>query len=95
MAALHARLAAVMEALVLAAVAELKKLVEARLAPEVSFRTGPGEESLLSDKHPAYTWETMVRKVKAGAAAGMMTFCLFYQIILCLSETLVFQKISY
>lgn len=72
MAALHARLAAVMEALVLAAVAELKKLLEARWAPEFSVRPGPGEEALLSEKLPAETWETMVRKVKA--AAGMFRF---------------------
>lgn len=68
MAALHARLAAVMEALVLAAVAELKRLVEARVTPE-----------FLSGKLPADTWETMVRKVQAGAAAGMLAF-------LCLSS---------
>lgn len=81
MAALHARLAAVMEALVLAAVAELKKLVEARLEPEFSVHTGAGEESLLPEKLPAGTWETMVRKVEA--AAGMFSYlCLFYQIIL-------------
>lgn len=78
MAAVHARLAAVVEALVLAAVAELKKLVEARLAPEFSVRTGAGEEALLSDKRPADTWETMVRKIKAGAAAGMLGFHLSF-----------------
>lgn len=83
MAALHARLAAVMEALVLAAVAELKKLVEARWAPEFSVRTGAGEESLLSEKLPAETWETMVRKVKA--AAGMSRFYLSFPSHYCLS----------
>lgn len=83
MAALHARLAAVMETLVLAAVAELKKLVEARWAPEFSVRTGAGEESLLSEKLPAETWETMVRKVKAAAECSGF-ICLFHHIILCL-----------
>lgn len=59
MAAVHARLAAVVEALVLAAVAELKKLVEAR-----RVRAGAGEEPLLSDQLMADTWDTVVRKVQ-------------------------------
>lgn len=76
MAALHARLAAVMEALVLAAVAELKKLVEARLVPEFC-RTGAGEEPLLSDKLPAGTWETVVRKSEGRAFISLLIVCLF------------------
>lgn len=49
MAALHTKLAAVMEAMVHAAVAELKKLVEGG--------------SFFPDKLPSDTWETMVRIV--------------------------------
>lgn len=68
MAAVHARLAAVMEALVLAAVAELKKLLDARLGPELSVRPGAGGDSR----------ETMVRKVGVAAlAASFLSFLLF------------------
>lgn len=49
MAALHTKLAAVMEAMVHAAVAELKKLVDGG--------------SFCPDKLPSDTWETMVRVV--------------------------------
>lgn len=60
MAALHTKLAAVMEAMVHAAVAELKKLVEGG--------------SLFPDRLPSDTWETMVRVVPRPAAVSLEAF---------------------
>lgn len=78
--ALHAQLAAVMESLVRAAVAELKKLVEGTSALLLSLevRTGSsGEEPPLPAKLQADSREKMVRRGAAGPGSSCVFISIF------------------